>query len=163
MSALMHPHTITDSGFVGGFRMVFFIFGTYKSLFPKNELKCGFVWPENTFPRSFGPSQIASGLENFILRKIHECLPLCIIQFQVAFLDAPADCVERWWFSKVHPSPWGYIHHGSITVSQAIPPEGLMVTRIQQWFLPLAFTHFPWLPESFHDVMNCGWWNLNSL
>ena len=35
-----------------------------------------------------------------------------------------------------------------------------MVTRIQQRFPPLAFTHqdFPWLPESFHDIMNCGWW-----
>ena len=27
-------------------------------------------------------------------------------------------------------------------------------------FPPLAFTHqdFPWLPESFHNIMNCGWW-----
>ena len=29
-----------------------------------------------------------------ILRKINKCLPLCIIQFQVTFLDAAVDCVE---------------------------------------------------------------------
>ena len=86
--------------------------------------------PENTFPLSFGPSQMTSGPENSVafLCKINKCLPLCIIQFQVAFLDAAADCVEWQWFSKVLPSPCGYVHHGSMTVSQTIP-EGSMVTH----------------------------------
>ena len=94
------------------------------------------------------------------LRKMNKCLPLCIIQFQVAFLDTAADCVEWQQFSKLLPSQWGNVHHGSMMVSQTIPPEGLMVTHIQQRLTPLAFTHrdFPWLPESFHDIMNCGWW-----
>ena len=54
----------------------------------------------------------------------------------------------------------GYVNDGSMTVSQTILPEGSMVTRIQQGFPPLVFTDgdFPWLPESFHDIMNCGWW-----
>ena len=70
------------------------------------------------------------------------------------------DFVEwQWlWLSKVLPSPCG--HHGSKTVSQTIPHEDSMVTHIQQRFPPLAFTHpyFPWLPESFHNIMNCEWW-----
>ena len=46
-------------------------------------------------------------------------------------------------------------------VSQTIPPDGSMVTCLQQRCPPLAFTHrdFPRLPESFHNIMNCGWWN----
>lgn len=43
-------------------------------------------------------------------------------------------------FLKVLLSPRGYVHCGSITVSQTIPPEGSMVTPIQQGFPPLAFT-----------------------
>ena len=91
--------------------------------------------------------------------KINKCLPLCIIQFQVAFLDAVADCVEWQWFSKVLPSPCGYVHHGSMTISQTIPPEGSMVTLIQQQFPPLAFS-IEISPDSlnFHNIMNCGWW-----
>ena len=91
------------------------------------------------------------------LCKINKCLSLCIIQFQVAFLDILAECVEWQWFSKVLLSPCDYVHHGSITVSQTIPSEGSMVMCIQ----PLAFTHreCPWLAKSFHNIMNCGWWN----
>ena len=97
------------------------------------KLKCGLDWPENTFPLSFGPSQMTSGSENSaFVCKVNKCLPLCKIQFQVAFLDAVADYVEWQWFSKVLPSPCDYAHHGRITFSQTIPPEG---------FLPLAFTH----------------------
>ena len=44
-------------------------------------------------------------------------------------------------FSKLLPSPCGYVHHDSMTVSQTISPECSMVTRIQQRFPPLAFTH----------------------
>ena len=86
------------------------------------------------------------------LRKINKCLHLCIIQFQVAFLDAALDCVEGQWFFNC-----GYIHHGIMGVSQTIPPGAWwMVTRIQQWFPPLAFMHrdLQWLPESLHNIMN---------
>ena len=51
-----------------------------------------------------------------------------------------ADCVKWQWFSEVLLSPCGYVHHGSMTVSQTIVPEGSMITHIQQWFPPLAFT-----------------------
>ena len=63
-------------------------------------------------------------------------------------------------FSKVLPSPCGYVHHGSMKVSETPLPEGSMVTRIQQQFLPLTFMHwdFPCLPESFQNIMNWGWW-----
>ena len=61
-------------------------------------------------------------------------------------------------FPKYLPSPCGYVHCGSWTVSQTIPPQGSMVTRIQQQFPPLAFTHRDSL-NLFHNLMNCGWWN----
>ena len=40
-----------------------------------------------------------------------------------------------------------------------------MVTCIQQRFPPLVFTHrdFPWLPDSFHGIMNCGLRKTNDL
>ena len=139
--------------------MVFFIFGMYN---PISKLKCGLVWLENTFPLSFGPSRMTSGPEKLggvFCAKINKCLPLCIIQF--LFLHAAADCVEWQWFSKVLPSPCGYVPSFlALRFSLTIPPEGSMVTRIQQQFQLLAFMHwlFPRLPESFHDIMNCGWW-----
>ena len=108
------------------------------SVFPKNKLKCGLVWPENYFPLSFCPSQMTSGPENsaVFVCKINKCLPLCIIQFQVAFLDAAADCVEWQWFSKILPSPCGYVHHGSMTVSQTIAPEGSCSCSFSSGFSP---------------------------
>ena len=74
------------------------------------------------FLLSFGPSQMISGPENSMefLRKMYKCLPLCIIQFQIEFLDASADCVEWQWFSKVVLSPCGYVHNGGMTVYQTI-------------------------------------------
>ena len=57
------------------------------------------------------------------------------------------------------PEPRGYVPHGSVTVSQTSPPEGLMVMCIPQPYPPLAFPRdFSWLPESFRNTMNCGWW-----
>ena len=116
--------------------MVFFVFDHVESMSTFSQ-KQAEMWTFTVF------RSMTSGPENSaaFLRKINKCLPLCIIQFQVAFLDAAADCVEWQWFSKVLPSPCGYVHHGSMTVSQTIPPEGSMVTCIQQQFLPLAFTH----------------------
>ena len=67
--------------------------------------------------------------------KINKCLPLCIIQFQVAFLDALADCIEWQWFSKVLLSPCGYVHHGSRTVSQTIPPVDSIFFELTDHFL----------------------------
>ena len=86
---------------------------------------------------------------------------LCIIQCQVAFPDAAVDCVEWQWFSKVLPSPCGYVHHGSITVSQ---------TSLRAWwsctFLPLAFStlSFPVTPRIFSQYYDL-WMvkDLNSL
>ena len=112
------------------------------------------MWTCLTREHSLGPSQMNFGpRELAFLRKIYKCLPLCTIQFQVAFLGA-AD-IDFPKYSRAHVA----IHHGSMMVSQTIPPEGSMVTCIQQRFPPLGFTHrdFPWLPESFHGIMNCGW------
>ena len=161
--ALMHPQTITEAGFLHfplvTVWMVFFIFGMWN--------------PTSVLPGLDSPDQrtrfhclsvhlrglSAQRTRGAFLRQMIKCLPLCIIQFQVAFLDAQADCVEWQWFSKVLLSPRGCVHHGSMTVSQTIPPEGSMVTCIQQRFPPLAFhLYFPWLPGSFHDIMD-----LNSL
>ena len=103
---------------------------------------------DGLFP--LGPENSAA-----FLCKINKCLLLCKIQFQVAFFDAVADCVKWQWFSKVLPSPCGYVHHDSMAVSQTIQLEGLMVMGIQQRF---QHRDFPWPPEYFHNIMNCGWW-----
>ena len=53
----------------------------------------------------------------------------------------------------------------SIMIAWRFLPEGLMGMCIQQRYLSLDFKHwdFPWLPESFHDIMNCGWWKTEIL
>lgn len=52
------------------------------------------------------------------------------IEFQVAVLDAEADCVSHR-FNKVLLSLCGCIHHSSVTVSHAVSPEDSKVTHIQ--------------------------------
>ena len=108
------------------------------------------------FPLSLGPIQMGPKNLAAFLHKINKCLLLWIIQFKVEFLDAAADCVEWQWFSKVLPSPCGYVHLGSMTVSQTIPLEGSMVMRIQQQFLSLAFIHrdflTPWIFSRYYEL-----------
>ena len=95
-------------------------------------------------------------LDNLFLCKIKKCLPLYIIQFQVAFLDAAADCVEWQWFSKVLPSPCGYVHHGSMdgfsnntawgldghAHSAAVTALGLLAPRFP--LTPWIFSQYIW-------------------
>ena len=71
-------------------------------------------------------SQMTSSPENLavFLRKINKCLPICIIQFQVAFLDATADCIEWQWFCKVLPSPCGYVYHDGFSDNTAWGLDG---------------------------------------
>ena len=88
---------------------------------------------------------------------MYKWLLLCIIQFQVAILHAAADYVEWQWFSKWILSPCGYVHSGSMTVSQTIMLEGSMVTCIQQRFPPLAFLRTeisPWLTDQIFRLGN---------
>ena len=149
--ALMHTHTITEACFF----FAVFIANSLDGFFIESDI-CTRLTREH-FPLFFSPSQITWKLQH----KINKCLPFCIKQFQVAFLDAAANSVEWEWFSKVLPRLSGYVHHGSMTVSQTILPEGSKVTGIEQRFLALAFMHqyFLWLPESFHNIMN-WWWNI---
>ena len=144
--ALMHPHTITDGWFLHfslvTVWMIFFIFGTVESNVrfpPKTSWNLDSSDQRTRLSVHLRWLQVQRTRRRFCAKLINAFL--CIIQFQVAFLDAAADCVEWQWFSKVLQSPCGYVHHGSMTVSQTILPEGSMVTRIQQQFLPLAFTH----------------------
>ena len=90
------------------------------------------------FPLSFGPSQFTLGPENLVafLHKINKCLPLCIIQFKVAFLDAAADCVEWQWFSKVLPSPM------SIMVAWRLSQT--IITWGSQWSCAFTSSCCPW-------------------
>ena len=84
-----------------------------KSIFPKNKLKCGPVSTREHVSTVFWSiSDDLGAREHFCTKNFL----LCIIQFQVAFLDAEADCVEWQWFSKVLLSPCGYVHHCSMTV-----------------------------------------------
>ena len=82
------------------------------------------------------------------LRKINKCLPLCIIQCQVAFLDAATDCVEWQWFSKVLLSPCGSVYHGSMTAFVIVCDwlfvkawEALSCTILSKVSVPSALTH----------------------
>ena len=52
-----------------------------------------------------------------IMGTVDVWLPLCIIHFEVTFLDAVVDSVELQWFSKTCVSPCGYIDHDGMTVS----------------------------------------------
>lgn len=57
-------------------------------------------------------------------------------------------------FSKEPLSLCGYIHHGSVTGSQAVPTKNSKITHIQQWF-PLLAGVF----ETFCNIMYHRWWN----
>lgn len=109
-----------------------------------------------------GPSQMSLGPGNSLafLHKTDAWLTLCLIRFQGAFLDSVAKCVTWPWFPKVLPSPSDGVHHSSMAVSNAILPKGSKVTRIHQRLSPMVFTYrnFSWLPESFHNFINCRWW-----
>ena len=103
---------------------------------------------------------VISGPENLVapLRKNNKCLPLYIIQFfKLHFLMQRRTMLSD---NDVPKCSRAHVHHGRMMVSRTIPPESSMVTRIQQRFLHLACTHqdFLWLPEYFHNIMNCGWW-----
>ena len=138
-------------------RLVFVLCVGNSAFFPKTSWNVDS--PENIFPLSFGPSQMTLGPEN-LMNKWNKCLPLCIIQFQVVFLDAAADCVKSEWFYKVLPSPCGHV---SIMVAWRFLKQYRLraqwFTCIQQQFPPLVLKYrdYSWLPESFHDFMNCWW------
>ena len=67
-----------------------------KSVFIKNKLNCRLMRPHHTFPLSFGSSEMGSGPENSaaFLHRIDVWLSPCVIEFQVAFLDAAVDCAK---------------------------------------------------------------------
>ena len=52
----------------------------------ESDLNCGLkMWPENTFPLSFSPSQRTSSPENFGAISVNKCLPLCKIFNLITF------------------------------------------------------------------------------
>ncbi len=99
--------------------MVPLVFGTenWTSIFPRNKLKYGLIWPRHTFPPSFQ-------------------------EIQVAFLNAAANCGKWQRFSEVLLSPCGYISHRCMTVSHAMPSEGSKVMYIH--CLALHLLRFLW-------------------
>ena len=132
-------------------------------IFPKNNLKCGRVWPENTFSLFFGPSENSAEF----LQKMYKCLPLCIILFEVAFLDAAAECV---WlsdndfpkYSRAHVAmsimvacsfsnntAWGLNGH---VHSAAVSTLGLYAPR---------FPQTPWIFSRYYELWTVK--DLNSL
>ncbi len=88
--------------------MVPVVFGTgnSKSIFPGNKLKCGLIWVQHTFPLFL---TIWDELWPRETGRIDVYLSLRVTEFQVAFLDAAADCGKWQWFSEVLLSPCGYI------------------------------------------------------
>jgi len=109
--------------------------------FSRKQLKRGLIWPRNTCPLSFCPSEMSWCPENWAVLQ-HRA----DIWLQVTFLDAAVDCVEWKWFPKVLIC----IDHGGMTVSHAVLSE----------YLSLIFPHwdFPRLPESFYDILLCSCW-----
>ena len=94
---------------------------------PKTTYKCRLICPENTFPLSFGQSQMTLHPENSaaFLHKIIKCLPLCKLHFLMQQWTVLSDND----FSKYS---CGYVHHGSMTASAH----------------RLTHQNFPWLSES---------------
>lgn len=111
---------------------------------PRDKAKPGVVAP---FPLSFSPSDMCLDLCSISAQK---WLSLCITLFQVAFLDAVKTCF-KWQFSKVLQGPCDYIHVRRMAAYHAVPPEGLLNTHIQQWFLLLTFRQISL--ESLHDMV----------
>jgi len=116
--------------------LVPFVFGTENLIpfSPKNKLKYGFIWPQQTFPLSSRPSEMSSGPENSLASPHGTDVKLspCVTEIQVAFLDAASDCVQRKRFSKLLLSTCGCIWQSRMIVSYAMPSEDSKVTHIQQ-------------------------------
>lgn len=118
----------------------------------ENKLERGLIWPQHTQAQAF-------------LRGIDVWLSPWVIEFQVAFPDAAADCVKWKGFYEVLPSPCGYIYHKSMMVSRAMPAKGSKASHIQQRFpaLPCTDWDFSRFQESFHNIMYCMYFIYNSL
>ena len=171
--ALTQPHNITDAGFwtlgLVTIWMVLFLFSPMDtmSVISKNNLKCGLVRPQHTFPLCVSPSQMSSGPEKsaVFLDVVDICLSLCMVESELAFVDAATNCVYWQWFSKVFLSPCSILYTMMWVfnaVFNAVLPEGSKVTDIQCWFSALFLTcrDFSGFSESFNDIMDCRWWNL---
>ena len=139
---LLHPHTIT--------RLVFALF-VGNSLDGLSSLACRIQcpfflktsWNVDLFPLSFDPSQMISVPYNSaaFLHKMNKCLPLCMI-FQMIFQSTPKSmwlCPSWWHDGFSNSTAWGLDGHAH---SAAVAPLGL------------SHRDFPWLPESFHNIMN---------
>jgi len=72
-------------------------------------------------------------------------------------------CAEWQCLPKVVPRD--YIDHTCMTDSRAVLPEGLKVTRIQQWFPSLAWEYWEFirLLEYFHNIILCRCWKTKVL
>ena len=96
------------------------------------------------------------------LRKINKWLPLCIIQFQVAFLDAEWDCVETMIYSRAY-----------MALSIMVAWRLLKQYRLRSWwslvfpqqqFPPLAFTtsrifsrcYELWMVKDLNSLQSCA-------
>ncbi len=76
-----------------------------------------------------------------------------------------ADCVYWRWFLEVFLGPFSNVNDRIMPMSDAVSPEGPKTIGIQQRSSDLSLMHrdFSSFSESFDDVMNCSWWDLQSL
>ena len=125
-------------------RMVLFLFGQEDttSMISKNNLQCGLVRPQHTFPLCASPLQMSSGQEKPapFLDVVDIWLSLCIVEFQLALVDVATNCVNWQRFSKEFLSPSGKILDRMMSVFNAVPPEGSKVTGINVVFSALPLT-----------------------
>ena len=101
---------------------------------------------------SWGPEEAAVFLDLVSIQ-----FPLCMVEFQLALVDAVMNCVDRRWFLEVFLSPCSDVHYRIMSVFNAGSSEGLKITTIQYWFAAssLVFRDFFTFSESFNDIMNC--------
>ena len=128
---LIHPHTITDTGF--------------KPFFD-NSLDA--------------LSHLCRIRRQFFPKAAETWSYLTTEHVSTVFLSIWDELVSRELgrVSKLLLSSCGCIDHGGKMVSPSVLPEGSRL--IQQWCLSLAFTHwdFPRLPEFFHNILLCRCW-----
>lgn len=79
------------------------------------------------------------------------------------FMDDTVNCVHGQWFLKVFLSPCSDFHDRHHVCFNAVLPEGPEVRRLGFSALLLVHTDFSRFSEYFNDIVDCRWWDCQSL
>ncbi len=93
------------------------------------------------------------------------CFPFCMIELWLASADGAAYCVFGQWFLEAFLGPFSNVNDIIMPMSDAVSSEGPKTKGIQQRSSALSLMHrdFSSLSESFDYILDCRWWDLQSL